>query len=95
MNETLLCKDCKHSFRQWSDWWLPSSVTMRCRLKYVEARTTVDPVTGPKHEEAYYERCSISRMTWSSKPENCGEHGQYWQPKNKKGLFKLIAKEHG
>jgi len=54
----------------------------------------VDPVTGPKHEEAYYERCSVARQTWASKPENCGEGAQYWQPKHKKGLFKLIAKSH-
>jgi hypothetical protein len=38
----------------------------------------------------------MARQTWSSKPENCGEQGQYWQPKHKQGLFKLIAKkEHG
>ncbi len=94
MNQTLLCKDCKHSFRQWSDWWLPSSIALRCRLKHVEAKTTVDPVTGPKHEEAYYERCSVARQTWSSKPDNCGEVGQHWQPRHKTGLFKLIAKDY-
>ncbi len=92
MNETLLCKDCKHSFREWNDWWLPSSIALRCRLKRVEAKTTVDPVTGPKHEEAYWERCSVARQTWSSKPDNCGEVGQHWQPRHKKGLFKLIAR---
>ena len=92
----LLCKDCKHSFRQWSDWWLPPSIALRCRLKLVEAKTTVDPVTGPKHEDAYWERCSTMRQTWTSKPDNCGERGQFWQPKHKQGLFKLIAKkEHG
>lgn len=95
MNETLLCKDCKHSLREWSDWWLPSSIALRCRLQYVEAKTTVDPVTGPKHEEAYYQRCSIARQTWSSKPDNCGEAGKNWQPRHKKGLFKLIARDHG
>ena len=81
---------------QWSDWWLPPSIALRCRLKLVEAKTTVDPVTGPKHEDAYWERCSTMRQTWTSKPDNCGERGQFWQPKHKQGLFKLIAKkEHG
>jgi hypothetical protein len=55
----------------------------------------MDPVTGPKHEEAYWERCSVARQNWASKPENCGDQAQYWQPKHKKGLFKLIAKHHG
>ena len=94
MIETLLCKDCKHSFRQWNDWWLPPSIALRCRLRHVEAKTTVDPVTGPKHEDAYWERCSVSRQSWASKPENCGDKALYWQPKHKTGLFKLIAKEN-
>ena len=92
MNETLLCKDCKHSFRQWSEWWVPQRVALRCRLAFVPKQTKVAPVTGPNVDPAHYETCAMSRNDWLSKKDNCGPQGRFWEPKHKKGLFKLIAK---
>ena len=89
----LLCKECKHSFKQWSELVFPDSIALRCRLALHPAEIKFDPVTGPKREPEYYNRCSMERLR-SSGEERCGDKGMFWEPKHKKGLFKLIAKEH-
>jgi hypothetical protein len=92
-----LCKDCKHSFRQLID--LPqwgSGYEWRCRLNYIENEIVENRVTGNTVRAPYYERCSLTRMDFLSKDrkgEVCGKEGKWWQPKEKKGLFKLILKE--
>ena len=90
MSEQVLCKDCKHSFKHLSEWIYPESLALRCKLSFVEETIKDDPVTGPKKEPAYYERCSNARYEWLRKKDNCGPTGKFWQPKDKKGLFKLI-----
>jgi hypothetical protein len=90
MSERVLCKDCKHSFKPLSDWIFADSYSLRCKLAHVEEKIVDDPVTGPKKEPAYYERCTNARYEWLRNKDNCGPDGKFWQPKNKKGLFKLI-----
>ena len=90
----LLCKDCKHSFRLWSDFphW-GSGYEWRCRNRFVEAQIKIDPVIGPKKEEAYYEKCGtarMSRLTRDIKDEHCGPEAKHWSPKHKKHLFLAI-----
>ena len=98
MNDQLLCKECKHSFRQLSDFpqW-GSGYEWRCRLNYIENEVVVNHVTGNTIKPAYYERCNLTRMDYLSKDRNsniCGKEGKWWAPKHKTGLFKLISKEH-
>jgi hypothetical protein len=86
----LLCKDCKHSFRRWTDIILGNSerYTMRCRLNYKASEEDLDLVMGPKITEAKYETCGMTRL--DSQP--CGVAGKLWQPKNKRDLFRYIKK---
>lgn len=93
MSETLLCKDCKHRFRMLRD--LPNWGTgheWRCRITFVPEEIIQDPVIGPSKVPAHYKRCGLIRLHESKYRNECGKEGIYWQPKNKKGLFKLIKK---
>jgi hypothetical protein len=97
MNEQLLCKDCKHSFRRFADFpqW-GSGYEWKCRKSFKEESITENVVVGNKVKPAYYESCSIARMEYLSKSKNeegCGKEGRWWQPKDKKHLFLLIKKE--
>lgn len=95
-DEVLLCKDCKHSFRKWGDWFVPEKYSLKCRLAYREEKVEVDPVIGKQITPAHYENCNTSRLDYLSKhndEEGCGKQGRFWQPKHKKDLFKLIKKE--
>ena len=89
--EQVLCKDCKHSFKPWSEIFLPKSIALRCRKAFHTKTIKVDPVTGPEQQEAYYDRCAVARATaFASEPEKCGKDGKNWEPKNKRDLFKYI-----
>jgi hypothetical protein len=83
MSELLLCKECKYA--KWRPWYL---MLWRCTRVKVAETVKVDPVTGPVVTKAHYESC------FSARYGDCGKDGKYWQPKHKKFLFKLIAKEH-
>lgn len=92
MNDTLLCKDCKHSFRPLSSiiiWG--SGVEWRCREAFVPTVTEHDPVTGPRVVAGHYQRCSAARGEWKSAV--CGADAKLWTPRHKRDLFKLIKKE--
>jgi hypothetical protein len=91
MSDTLLCTDCKHSFRAWYDvvFLSPKRHSLRCRQSYKPDETEIDLVTGPKRTAAHYETCGMARLNSGT----CGKNGKLWQPKNKKDLFKLIKKE--
>jgi hypothetical protein len=93
MSETLLCKECVHSFKYWHDFFWSDRIALKCKKAFRPEETKVDPVTGPETVPAYYERCGMERIT-NSKRTSCGEEAQFWQPKHKSGLFKLIKKEH-
>lgn len=90
----LLCKDCKHSFRRWQDVisLVDKRYSLRCKLTYKEEAVQKNYVTGHEINPAHYEKCALARLNYSSKGENgsCGEEGRWWQPKNKRDLFKLI-----
>jgi len=97
MSETLLCTECKYSFRNWSDFIIPKRYALKCRLAFREEKVEIDPVIGRKVTPAYYEGCNLARMDHLGKhndQEGCGKDGKFWQPKHKSGLFKLIKKEH-
>jgi len=81
----LLCKECKHS--RWRPW---HALTYRCYKTLVPAKVRADVVTGPVVEPAYYDSCFGQRFDGENR---CGKAGKFWEPKNKKGLFKLIKKE--
>jgi protein-arginine kinase activator protein McsA len=87
----LLCKECKHSFRSFKNLMNlgTSEYAYTCRLSYKAAHTVISPVVGPQKVAETYDSCGISRL----KGKPCGQEGKQWEPKNKKGLFKLIKKE--
>jgi hypothetical protein len=93
MSEQVLCKDCKHSFRKFSE--LPqwgSGSEWRCRLNYIEDEIIENRVTGNIKVAPYYARCSASRMNWRLQEgvKLCGKEGKWWAPRNNKDLFKFI-----
>ncbi len=91
MKSQLLCKDCKHGFRQIKD--LPiwnSEYAWKCRKSWIDPKKEENPVIGPRNFKGYYESCSIVRLHRASYNNNCGKEGLWWEPKNKKGLFLLI-----
>jgi hypothetical protein len=92
MEQSVLCKDCKHSFIPWFDKFslTETRYTMRCRLAYKQETVDKNFVTGHKTKPAHYETCSMARLSVSKDGITCGQHGQFWQPKNKRDLFKLI-----
>jgi hypothetical protein len=95
----LLCKDCKHSFRTFSNWMAHGSASFAysCRNSFHPERIELDPVVGPNKIPAKYDSCGIARMGRLSrdiKEDHCGPDAKFWQPKHKKDLFKLIKKEH-
>jgi hypothetical protein len=94
-NQTLLCKDCKHSTMHLSD----KIFTLGGRIgvvdsnykctKFPKEATVVDNmVTGPQKVKGSLPYCEIAR-----RHGGCGMHGKYWQPKHKKDLFKMLTKE--
>jgi hypothetical protein len=91
----LLCKDCKHSFRTFSNWLAHGSASFAysCRKSYKPEHTEVDPVIGNKKIPAKYESCGVSRIGRADRDDRCGEVGKWWEPKQKKHLFLLIKKE--
>ena len=91
MSETVLCKDCKHSFIPWSDYFGLGGAryTMRCRKALKEGEVDKNFVTGHTIKPTHYERCSLARIDMFQK-ESCGEAGKYWEPKAKRDLFKFI-----
>ena len=87
----LLCKDCQHSFRKWSEfpqWGMGHEY--RCRKVWNPETTEHDPVTGPKKIAGYYSRCNLIRLHEAAYRKNCGKEGLWWEPKNKKHLFLMI-----
>lgn len=90
MNQ-LFCKDCKHSFRKWTE--LPtwgSGAEWRCRLALVPETVEHDPVLGPKTQPAHYSRCSSVRLHEAAYKKNCGQEGLWWQPRHPRLLFLAI-----
>ena len=89
--EQVLCKDCKHSFKPWDEFFMPASIALRCRIAFHPEEVKVDPVTGPATVKAHYDRCGLARsIAFLSEPEKCGKEGKNWEPKNKRDLFKYI-----
>lgn len=88
MSTELLCKDCKHRFRKFSDigYW-GSGAEWRCRKAFVPETVEHDPVMGPKKEPAHYKRCSLVRLHEASYRNECGKEGLWWEARSKKLLF--------
>ena len=87
-----LCKDCKHSRRTITRVLAHgffSKYALECKISYKEANIENDPVIGPIKHKAEYQACALYRV----REDDCGSSGKYWQPKEKKDLFKLIQKE--
>lgn len=84
-DQIVLCKDCRHSFRKWTD-FLGFYAPLRCRKSYTPESVEIDPVDGPTKKRAHYRTCSSERM-FSSMEEACGKQGKLWEPKNKKNFF--------
>jgi hypothetical protein len=81
MDEYVLCKDCKHA--KWRPWWL---LSYRCYKTLLPAETKIDLVEGPSTKQARYDSCFSQRLSSGA----CGKAGKFWEPKNKKDLFKFI-----
>ena len=87
--DTVLCKDCKHSFRNFSSvlYW-GSGIEYKCRKSFTEKSNT-DLVIGGTTLSIEYKRCSEFRLD-APLLNYCGTAGTFWQPKHKKDLFKFI-----
>ena len=89
-DKIVLCKDCKHSFRKWTD-FLGFYAPLRCRKFYFPERIEIDPVIGPEKKKAHYKTCSSERM-FSGLNEPCGKEGKLWEPKDKKNFFVYLKR---
>ena len=93
MEQQVLCKDCKHSFRQFGDWlaYGSASIAFSCRKTYKPKHNEPDPVLGSRVVKAKYDTCSVARIGTPGRDHGrCGESGLWWEPKNKRDLFKYI-----
>ena len=54
MSETLLCKECVHSFKYWHDFFWSDRIALKCKKAFRPEETKVDPVTGPKTVHQFY-----------------------------------------
>jgi hypothetical protein len=92
MSEQVLCKDCKHSFRRVVDWLSHGSASFAysCRNSYKPAHLEPDLVLGVKKVPATYDSCGVARIGHPSREDRCGAEGKFWEPKNKRDLFKFI-----
>ena len=95
--ETYLCSECKHSFVKFSDkllymFDLNNKYRYTCRRSFKQDTIEHNPVTGPEKKRGGYSGCTMCRIG-TSNAENCGVNAYYWEPRDKKGLFKLIIKE--
>lgn len=87
-NRELLCKDCKHSYRSWTNKLLFIDI-YQCHLPGNRRPDEYDPVTG-KIKTGDYFSCSISRMN----SDICGPQAIQWVPRNvKRDLFLLLKKD--
>ena len=90
MSEVVLCKDCKHSFRNWKEFF-GFYAPLRCRKVYFPESVEVDLVDGPTRKKAYYKTCSSERL-FSNTEELCGKQGKLWEPKDKKNFFVYLKR---
>ena len=93
MSEQVLCKDCKHSFRTVANiltHGFNNEYAYQCRKSFKETHTQPNPVIGSKTIQSKYETCGIARIGRVDRDDRCGESGQWWEPKNKRDLFKFI-----
>lgn len=92
-----LCKDCKHSFLSLPEKLVTlngrvnvTKYSYKCRKSYVEQSVEYDPVIGGEVIKPEYQKCVWARR----KDSGCGPDANFWQPKHKKDLFKMLKKEH-
>ena len=93
MSEQVLCKDCKHSFRKITDWLAHGSTShaYSCRKSYKPEHMEPDLILGAKKVPAKYDSCGVTRIGTAGRDHGrCGEAGLWWEPKNKRDLFKFI-----
>ena len=89
---TVLCKDCKHSFRTWPDILLGfrSAYAYKCRKNFEPDSTEVNLVVGQISNKGRYQTCSYSRLN----SQLCKEVGELWEPKDsKKHFFTIMQHE--
>jgi hypothetical protein len=90
MSETVLCKDCKHAINRW---WLLNGEEYNyyCRKSFKPDTIEPNPVIGTRKVKAKYDTCGVTRIGSPGRDHGrCGEEGLWWEPKNKKDLFKYI-----
>lgn len=96
MSEKVECRDCKHAFRTFGDFFFHGNgrYAWRCRKSYKPDSTEYDPVVGVTKVKGGYDSCSVARIgnnQFNKLPDTrCGEEGRFWEPKDKKDLFKFI-----
>lgn len=89
MSEQVLCKDCKHSFTPWINWFfVPAHYRSNCRKSLKPAHEEYNPVVGTIRVPEKYEGCSTFRI--SSK--DCGPEAQYWEPRDPKKFFVYLKR---
>jgi hypothetical protein len=95
MSEQVTCLSCKHrKLHSFLDHFA-SAERQRyigyCEKVFMPAHEKFDPVIGNIKVEAKYETCGMARLDKLNKQtELCGPEGRWWEPKDKKDLFKFI-----
>jgi hypothetical protein len=62
-----------------------------CKKSFKPKHEEINLVTGPEKVEGSYDSCSVFRIG-KSEEGNCGKEAYYWEPKNKRDLFKYMKK---
>jgi hypothetical protein len=92
--ETFLCKDCKHCFVTPTDAILyafdwNNKHRYSCRKSWSEPK--IDNLVVGSTSKGFYYTCSAARIG-KSVEGNCGQDAFYWEPKDKRNLFKFMMK---
>ena len=88
-NRELICKDCVHSHRTWTNKILGVQV-YQCHLPSNKQPDEYDPVTG-KIRPGEYQSCRLSRLSSGV----CGPQAIHWVPRNsRRHLFTVLKQNH-
>lgn len=85
----LLCKDCRHSYRPWTNRLFFIEI-YQCRLPENRGADEYDPVTGKTHT-GDFSSCRVARIHTNI----CGPEGRRWEPRNTyKHMFTMLKKNY-
>jgi len=91
MNELVSCKSCMHARYEWKNFPfnIGSPYSWQCDKVKTKEEIELDPVNGKEIlKKAERKLCMSARDKFG----DCGPDGKFWEPKNKKDMFKYIKR---